>query len=44
MSFNQSGFGPHLMLDCRGCDVEKLSDMAHIYRVLDELPTLVGMT
>ncbi len=44
MSLNQSSFGPHLMLDCRGCDVEKLSDMAHIYRVLDELPTLVGMT
>ncbi len=36
--------GPHLMLDCRGCNPEKIADVAHIFRVLDTLPGMVGMT
>jgi len=38
------GFGPHLMLDGYGCDREKLEDLNAIYRILDELPALIGMT
>jgi S-adenosylmethionine decarboxylase len=36
-------FGPHLTLDLYGCDKEKLSDYSHIYKLLDELPELIGM-
>lgn len=39
-----SNFGPHLTLDMSGCDPSRLGDMAHIYRVLDELPARIGMT
>jgi S-adenosylmethionine decarboxylase len=38
------GFGPHLMLDGYGCDRKRLQDLNLIYRVLDELPTRIGMT
>ncbi len=38
------GFGPHLMLDGYGCDKKKLQDLNLIYRILDELPTQIGMT
>lgn len=38
------GFGPHLMLDGYGCDKGKLQDLNLIYRILDELPTRIGMT
>jgi S-adenosylmethionine decarboxylase len=38
------GFGPHLMLDGYGCDKSKLQDLNLIYRILDELPTRIGMT
>lgn len=38
------GFGPHLMLDGYGCDKAKLQDLNLIYRILDELPTRIGMT
>jgi len=38
------GFGPHLMLDGYGCDKKKLQDLNLIYRILDELPTRIGMT
>lgn len=38
------GFGPHLMLDGRQCDPARLGDMAHIWRVLDALPDVIGMT
>ena len=38
------GFGPHLMLDGYGCDRKKLQDLNLIYRILDELPTRIGMT
>jgi len=39
-----TGFGPHLMLDGYGCDQAKLQDLNLIYRILDELPTRIGMT
>lgn len=39
-----SDFGPHLMLDCRQCDYDKISDQAYVYKVLDELPAAIGMT
>ena len=39
-----TGFGPHLMLDGYGCDKDKLTDLNLIYRILDELPTRIGMT
>ena len=38
------GFGPHLMLDGYGCDKAKLQDLNLVYRILDELPTRIGMT
>jgi S-adenosylmethionine decarboxylase len=38
------GFGPHLMLDGYGCDRKKLQDLNLIYRILDELPSRIGMT
>jgi S-adenosylmethionine decarboxylase len=37
-------FGPHLMLDCRECDVAKINDLELVHRFLDELPELIGMT
>lgn len=36
-------FGPHLTLDLYGCSKEKLSDKDFIYKLLDELPELIGM-
>ena len=36
-------FGPHLTLDLYGCNEEKLSDSRFIYKILDELPNLLGM-
>lgn len=36
--------GPHLMLDCRGCNPEKIGDLSYIFRFLDELPEKIGMT
>jgi S-adenosylmethionine decarboxylase len=38
------GFGPHLMVDGYGCEQKKLEDLEHIYRILDEFPTRIGMT
>ncbi|PMQ02491.1 MAG: adenosylmethionine decarboxylase [Dictyoglomus sp. NZ13-RE01] len=35
--------GPHLVLDLYGCPKELLEDVNYIYRVLDELPTMIGM-
>ncbi len=37
-------FGPHLMLDCYGCDKKKLEDVNFISKFLDELPSSIGMT
>ncbi|MCS7134720.1 MAG: adenosylmethionine decarboxylase [Candidatus Pacearchaeota archaeon] len=36
-------FGPHLTLDCYGCDEEKLNDLDFILKFLDELVVLIGM-
>ena len=36
-------FGPHLTLDLYGCDKKKLDDYDFIYRVLDQMPELLGM-
>lgn len=38
------GFGPHLVFDGRGCPRARLSDLAHLYTVLDGLPDAIGMT
>ncbi|VVB66464.1 S-adenosylmethionine decarboxylase proenzyme [Candidatus Gugararchaeum adminiculabundum] len=37
-------FGPHLMMDCYGCNKRKLKDIEFIYNFLDTFPGLVGMT
>ena len=37
-------FGPHLMLDLRECDKEKLSDYNMVFDTLNELPEKIGMT
>lgn len=37
------GFGPHLTLDLCSCNRERLSDITFIYKLLDELPELIGM-
>ncbi|MCX5749483.1 MAG: adenosylmethionine decarboxylase [Candidatus Saganbacteria bacterium] len=40
----QYGFGPHLMIDCYGCNKEKLSDMDLIFDTLDKFPDTIKMT
>jgi len=40
----QEAFGPHLMLDLRQCNEEKLKDYNHVFNVLDDLPEKIGMT
>lgn len=37
------GFGPHLTLDMYHCDQERLLDTDFIYKLLDELPSKIGM-
>ncbi len=37
-------FGPHLMLDLYDCNKKKLKDVQFIYKFLDSLPGLIGMT
>lgn len=39
-----SAFGPHLMLDCKGCNLDKISSVDVITRFLNELPERIGMT
>ena len=36
-------FGPHLTIDLYGCDADLLASESHIYRILDEMPLLLGM-
>ena len=36
-------FGPHLTLDLYGCDKDSLNDHEKIYKLLDELPGMIGM-
>jgi len=40
---SQEMLGPHLTLDLYGCDEEKLVDKEFIFKILDELPDLIGM-
>ncbi len=44
MEILREAFGAHLMMDLRKCNKEKLSDYGHIFKILDELPTKIGMT
>ena len=37
-------FGPHLMLDLRQCNQEKLKDYNLVFNVLQDLPGEIGMT
>ena len=39
-----TGFGPHLMMDCRGVNLEKCSDIKYVWDFLYELPDRIGMT
>ncbi|MEB3287829.1 MAG: S-adenosylmethionine decarboxylase [Vampirovibrionales bacterium] len=39
-----SGFGPHLMLDCRQCDYDKINDLELVFNFLNDLPEKIGMT
>lgn len=39
-----SGFGPHLMLDLKDCNIDKLNDMRWVFDLLDRLPDEIGMT
>ena len=36
-------FGPHLTIDLYGCDAKLLADAEHIYKILDEMPTMLRM-
>jgi len=36
-------FGPHLMLDCYGCNEDKLKDLKFVLKFLDDLPDLIHM-
>jgi S-adenosylmethionine decarboxylase len=40
----REAFGPHLMMDLRECDQEKLSDYNLVFDILNELPEKIGMT
>lgn len=44
MTMIQSEFGPHLMMDCHGCDPSKIGDLAYIFNFLNTLPDKIGMT
>lgn len=37
-------FGPHLMMDLRECNPDKLKDYDLVFSVLNELPEKIGMT
>ncbi len=39
----RSEFGPHLMMDCRQCDPDKINDLDFVFRFLDRLPEEIGM-
>lgn len=39
-----SEFGPHLMLDCKNCNLEKISSLTFVFDFLNQLPEQIGMT
>jgi len=41
---NQQGFGLHVMLDLSDCAIDKLNDLNLCFRLLNEVPGLIGMT
>lgn len=40
----KEAFGPHLMLDLRKCNEEKLKDYNLVFDILHDLPEKIGMT
>tara|TARA_A100001015_G_scaffold195169_1_gene217561 strand:+ start:226 stop:636 length:411 start_codon:yes stop_codon:yes gene_type:complete len=38
------GFGPHVMLDLNECNPNQLNSVESCFKLLDELPTIIGMT
>lgn len=44
MTIFESTMGPHLMLDCRKCNLDKISDVGYVFHVLNTLPDRIGMT
>lgn len=44
MTVEHQGFGPHLMMDCRGVNYDKTSDLKYVWSFLDRLPDEIGMT
>lgn len=43
MAVVHQDFGPHLMLDCRQCDPDKIGDLAFVQHFLEKLPDAIGM-
>ena len=41
---SRKDFGPHLMLDGKYCNQEKLCSLPFVYQLLEELPLRMGMT
>lgn len=41
---NQDCFGPHLTLDLKNCNPEKLKDFDLVFDILNKLPEEIGMT
>ena len=39
-----SSFGPHLMLDCRECNLDKINDLKYVFDFMNDLPDRIGMT
>ena len=37
-------FGPHLTFDASGCNKKKLTDQTFVYRFLNDMPSIIGMT
>jgi S-adenosylmethionine decarboxylase len=44
MSKEKFGYGPHLMLDLNDCNQTTLDDLDACFKLLSELPSIVGMT
>ena len=41
---DDTGFGPHLMMDCRQVNFDKCSDLQLVWHFLNDLPDEIGMT